>query len=1609
MALGSTFPMFITAEYQRDAAGFPEFQRDAEQSARAAARAFDSAFNEAGESVRKRFEKVFNDVGQLAKDALSRSMSGAGRLDLGLDGFQQAAREARAYYESVRSVFNAARDLARQTGDTSTETRRFLTALEAQVVESRSAVAAADAQTASYAKLQEQLDRTASRTSSLANAMRDLYLQQAAAARTEVLQGERRSAFDSVLAGQGVGASSGKSAAASAEVFREAAAIEDLAQAELNAARSADLLAQINRVVGVTATDAARSAADSAAVFQSAFREQERAAEQAEQAWLELARAQEIAERQAIAYRKTLESQSAFAPLNEIEQFRRQVEEVQRITATALATPRNQSGSLDLNIDGYRRAATNAEAYAISLREVATAAERAAKAEGDHSVATRREIQALQVAAREAENDAAAKQQLVTTLGRLQSQLNQTASATTAVVRTGNQFNDSLYRGTDGLRAQRFALVQTGQQLQDFTVSLAGGQKLSTVLVQQLPQLAFAMTGFGGKVGKAAEALSGPLGFGLITVIALLAEFAPALFGAGDATAELEERQKSLAHFLDETTGKIKDQVNWLDILQGKRDLEKQRDDQQKTFNRTRSNFLDTLTQSGSRLDPTGRVANPNPVSAQGLKTLRQVYEDLSTGAIDAAKAVQIVNTAAAQDKSLQPAAKNIEKVAFAYNQAKKELDGTNLQLARLAVSQGTATEAQKKLVDSNRQASDQTARAIELASQEATATTDVERARARLEQVKLRGADIDKKGAEAQRQYRKDLDAANTALNKAEAAEKAARKARADHNRDVREATKFANEQAAAEERVKRISAQFDAQPRFADQQAAGLRELQKYVDLYGKLNDARSKSIAKAAQEAIGVVNAAQATKFRQYVDDQERGLDIQALRNAGYEAEAEALQNIYSLQDRIGNLLPEQKDQVLAIARAYETQRREAEETRKVVEAYAGMVSDVQSAFERLAGRTLSFKNPFKSLGMFGTDLVNSYVQTQIRVASEQLFKGVDQQLRDFVNPQHRMETATIKAADAVEQFASTLVNATAAIAGNQPGGSFGGASSLGVVFGGLASSSNLPLSDPQSLAGDLRSAVADALADARDAIGLPANDNGDIVVSAQKDVLRELEKQTGIQGRGFPGVGTAFNKVGQLITSNIADAVQGQGGEISKAAQTLQKVGNSLGDLLGGAAIGGGVGSLLFGNDKGAQIGSSVGGALGKVAGKEIGKKLEKELGKTLAGFAGPLGAIAGGLVGGLVGGLFTKTKTGSATLGYNSTTGAFTNSVTGNSKSYMDAADNLGNSVTGTLQKIVDALGGELGDFSVSIGARKKKYVVDTTGSGRTKGSGTVSFKDEADAIQAAIADAIRDGAIQGIRAGTQRLLQQGTDLDAALSRAAKFEGVFKTLQQTLDPVGYAIDQIDRQFEDLQRIFAAAGASTEEYAQLEQLYQLQRADAIKQAASAMQSSLKGLLEDLTIGDSGGLSLRDRLNNALAAYNPLAAQVRAGDRSVDYQAFTDAARTVQDLARQLYGSQDGYFDIVDSIRQLTEKALADQQALIDMATGKTTPFDASTPTTGQPTNDNAPVVAGLSAVEQAIAQGFAGMGGNLSAILAAIRAQAPGALPYDDNYYLRRQGF
>jgi hypothetical protein len=345
--------------------------------------------------------------------------------------------------------------------------------------------------------------------------------------------------------------------------------------------------------------------------------------------------------------------------------------------------------------------------------------------------------------------------------------------------------------------------------------------------------------------------------------------------------------------------------------------------------------------------------------------------------------------------------------------------------------------------------------------------------------------------------------------------------------------------------------------------------------------------------------------------------------------------------------------------------------------------------------------------------------------------------------------------------------------------------------------------------------------------------------------------------------------------------------------------------------------------------------------------------------------GPIGGLIGGALGGTIGGLFKKTPKGSATI-----TGVDNDPTYSGSGKLRDSVMGTAGGVQSQIARIADALNADIGAFRVSIGQRKKSFVVDPTGQGRTKGAGVQKYATEEEAAYAALRDALLDGAVRGLRAGAQRLLQQGKDVDVALQKAIDFQCVFDRLKAHDNPVAAALDTLDREFNRLKKIFGEAGASTAEYAELERLYGIEREKAVKEAGERITASLKGLYDELVIGDNGR-SLRDRLSAAQAAYDPLKARVQAGDRSA-YDAFAEAARALIDIQRQFSGSQTTYFNLLDEITALTKARIDAETNVTSIAANRDSPFS----TTGQATgvNDNAAVVGAIGETNRILINGF-----------------------------------
>lgn len=415
---------------------------------------------------------------------------------------------------------------------------------------------------------------------------------------------------------------------------------------------------------------------------------------------------------------------------------------------------------------------------------------------------------------------------------------------------------------------------------------------------------------------------------------------------------------------------------------------------------------------------------------------------------------------------------------------------------------------------------------------------------------------------------------------------------------------------------------------------------------------------------------------------------------------------------------------------------------------------------------------------------------------------------------------------------------------------------------------------------------------------------------------------------VQGLGSLGKGSSpFAKAFADSNKKLFDQVTGKLDSVFNGSGGSGGFGAKAGAAFAGAAQGAIAGNVLKGlGVKSSSAGSALGGGLGGVL---------SQAGGALS-FLGPFGGILGGLAGGLLGGLFKKTKSGSATIGNVDGESAITGTG-GNSASYQKAASGLADGVGGALQNIVDALGGDLGQFSVSIGQRKKKFVVDPSGSGKTKGSGVQKYDTQEEASAAALRNAIADGAVTGISAAVARALQSSTDIDKAVNTALK-------VQQVEDLIGGFASASQKAFSDFEKQAADRLKIATQYGfdvvKLEKINGEQRVALYDQILEAQTGSLKSLLASINGGDLFEGSAVDKRNAIQANVDQLRKDSAAGVEGANdklAQALSDLVTASKDA----FGTGGGQYagdraNTISIAQQVIDQANSDLKAAQKAAT-------------------------------------------------------------------------
>ncbi len=420
--------------------------------------------------------------------------------------------------------------------------------------------------------------------------------------------------------------------------------------------------------------------------------------------------------------------------------------------------------------------------------------------------------------------------------------------------------------------------------------------------------------------------------------------------------------------------------------------------------------------------------------------------------------------------------------------------------------------------------------------------------------------------------------------------------------------------------------------------------------------------------------------------------------------------------------------------------------------------------------------------------------------------------------------------------------------------------------------------------------------------------------------------------GIGGKAGAILGLTTGAVREVDGHAIAETLGDKLKEIfGKSGDFFQ----NLSSILANAALGSTAAGLAGGSKLGGGIGGAIGGFLTGKNGP-FGKALEGSLNKVVDGlgsFAGPLGSIAGGLLGGALGGLFKpKPKYASAGLFMNEYGDLAGGTASGNAGSAIRAASGIASNVADGLNSLAEQLGAKItGVPNIKVGTYDGKYRVNVKGRG-----GKMDFKgnsakglynfgdDEQAAIEFAIQKSIEGAVLTGISQASINILKSGQDLQKAIEKATLIEEIPRELQRRLDPVGYAIDELNKKWMRTVDALREGGATAQQMADAQKLYNLELGEAKDNAGEASRA-MKDFLKAMNMGSSSPLSLRDQAMNAKSALDPFLDQINAG-QAINQDKYLEAAQTYLDIERQMYGSTAKYFEAFDAIQAATNKAIS-----------------------------------------------------------------------------------
>ena len=650
-----------------------------------------------------------------------------------------------------------------------------------------------------------------------------------------------------------------------------------------------------------------------------------------------------------------------------------------------------------------------------------------------------------------------------------------------------------------------------------------------------------------------------------------------------------------------------------------------------------------------------------------------------------------------------------------------------------------------------------------------------------------------------------------------------------------------------------------------------------------------------------------------FDDYVKAQRESAAVDQLLIAGRVDEAEALKVTLGLQKQQKDLLPGQLKTVVALVEQERMRKQVLRDTNALIQANVNAVLDMRRALEQTVGNV--FRGKF-SLDAVFSSIGNSFINITSKRIVESMFGDTLRSLEDQATGQD-----TVKAAS----------------------------NSIAASF---------------KVAGDAATLLGQALDTSRGKVGAtPASGAGDVVRNPTTGLATDPdtgEQQILVEGKrpaaaNSPAILAGAPNGGFLV--DMAAAIFGKATGIAvprlivdNLKPALAKIEQTIGGSITGAFTGSAASKLILGSG-GSGIGGAIGGAIGQKVGEKFLTKGLESIGKSLGGLgslAGPLGSIVGGVLGGLLGGLFNKAKTGGASVGLNQYGQAGVTGTGGNNATLKGQANSLGGSISQGLNQIAQQLGASLGQFSVAIGMRNDYFRVSASGSiasATTKHySSDVIYdgKDQAQAVSVALANAIADGAIQGISARVQQALKSSTDIDQALREALKVQD----LELALGGVGAALKKSFSDFElQAKERLRVAGQYGFDLVAVDKKNADDRLGLQKKLAADQIGSLQQLIDDLT---SGSLFEGSTVDQAQAIRDQIAgvkAEVDAGTAGAADK-LANLLNQLNSVSKDAYGTTAGFAadraTILDTARDSiakTNQRVVDAQKATDPALAET----------------------------------------------------------------------